>query len=52
MSAKVEAGMYKNLDAFAADFRLMIANCKQYNADGTWAFNEAVAFEQHFDKSE
>lgn len=52
MGAKLKAGMYKSLAAFEADFRLMVNNCKQYNADGTYAFNEAVALEQFFDKRE
>jgi transcription initiation factor TFIID subunit 2 len=30
----------------------MVANCKHYNADGTWAFNEAAAIDKYFTKGE
>jgi transcription initiation factor TFIID subunit 2 len=50
MSAKLEAGQYKDLGAFELDFVLMISNCKHYNADGTYAFNEAIALDNFFRK--
>jgi transcription initiation factor TFIID subunit 2 len=50
MGAKLEAGNYKDLAAFEADFRLVMANCKQYNGDNTYPFNEAVAMESFFNK--
>jgi hypothetical protein len=50
MGAKVEAGMYKDRFAFEADFRLMIANAKQYNPSGTYAHTEAIFLETFFEK--
>ncbi|KAG2155663.1 TATA-binding protein associated factor Taf2 [Suillus clintonianus] len=50
MGAKVEAGMYKDRFAFEGDFRLMIANAKQYNPSGTYAHTEAIFLETFFEK--
>lgn len=50
IGAKLQANLYSNLSAFEADFRLMVDNCKLYNADGTYAFNEADALQQFFEK--
>lgn len=50
MNAKLESGKYKNRFAFEEDFRLMITNCKLYNAPGSYAHNEAVALEDFFGK--
>ncbi|EGO05242.1 hypothetical protein SERLA73DRAFT_82815 [Serpula lacrymans var. lacrymans S7.3] len=50
IGAKLEEGMYKDRFAFEADFRLMIANAKQYNVAGSFAHNEATAIEVFFDK--
>jgi transcription initiation factor TFIID subunit 2 len=50
MGSKLEAGQYKDLASFETDFRLMVANCKYYNADGTYAFNEAVSLDKYFRK--
>lgn len=50
MSAKVDAGMYKDRFAFEADFALMISNAKQYNVAGSYAHNEAIAMETLFEK--
>lgn len=50
ISAKLEAGMYKDLESFEADFRLMVNNCHIYNPAGSYADNEAVALESFFDK--
>jgi transcription initiation factor TFIID subunit 2 len=52
MGAKLEGGVYSDLAAFEADLRLVIANCKQYNGDNTYPFNEAVAMENFFNKRE
>lgn len=52
MRAKLDANKYKNIEELAADFRLMIANCKHYNSDGSYAFVEAQALEQVFNKRE
>jgi hypothetical protein len=51
MSAKLEAGMYKERFGFEADFRLMIRNAKTYNMPGTFAYSESLALESVFDKS-
>lgn len=51
MTAKLEAGMYKERFGFEADFRLMIRNAKTYNMPGTFAYNETLAMESVFDKS-
>jgi len=52
MSAKLDAGMYKDRFAFEADFALMISNAKQYNVAGSYAHNEAIAMETLFEKRE
>lgn len=52
MGAKLEEGMYKDRAAFAADFALMINNCKQYNVAGSYAHNEANALDTFFQKRE
>ena len=51
MSAKLEAGMYKERFGFEADFHLMIRNAKTYNMPGTFAYNDTLALESVFDKS-
>jgi transcription initiation factor TFIID subunit 2 len=51
MTAKLEAGMYKERFGFEADFHLMIRNAKTYNMPGTFAYNETLAMESVFDKS-
>lgn len=50
MGAKLEGGAYSDRTEFEADFRLMIANCKQYNATGSPAYDEAEALEARFAK--
>jgi transcription initiation factor TFIID subunit 2 len=50
MGSKLDSGAYPNRDKFEADFRLMIANAKEYNGSGTYAFNEAVTLETFFEK--
>lgn len=50
MGAKLEAGMYTDRFAFEGDFRLMIANAKQYNPAGTYAHTEAIFLETFFEK--
>jgi transcription initiation factor TFIID subunit 2 len=50
MTAKLDAGMYKDRFAFEADFALMISNAKQYNVAGSFAHNEAIAMETLFEK--
>ncbi|KAH8094603.1 hypothetical protein BXZ70DRAFT_1009904 [Cristinia sonorae] len=50
MGAKLEAGQYKSRFAFEADFRLMIANAKQYNAPLSYAHNEALEMETFFER--
>ncbi|KAI5120798.1 hypothetical protein M0805_002425 [Coniferiporia weirii] len=50
MGAKLQNGLYKNRQEFEADFRLLIQNCRTYNSPNTYAHNESVALENHFDK--
>ena len=50
MNAKLESGQYKDRFAFEGDFRLMIANAKQYNMPGSYVHGEALALEAFFDK--
>ncbi|THH30629.1 hypothetical protein EUX98_g3547 [Antrodiella citrinella] len=50
MSAKLEQGQYHNRFDFEADFRLMIANAKQYNIPNSYVHNEALALEVFFDR--
>jgi len=50
MRAKLDEGMYKDRFAFEADFRLMIANAKQYNITGSYVHNEANTLETFFEK--
>ena len=52
ISAKLEAGMYKDRFGFESDFSLMTSNCKQYNVVGSYAHNEATALQSFFDKRE
>jgi transcription initiation factor TFIID subunit 2 len=48
--AKLEGQHYVTIDDMEADFNLMVENCKQYNADGTYAFLEAIALDKVFKK--
>ncbi|KAH7886186.1 hypothetical protein F5I97DRAFT_2026435 [Phlebopus sp. FC_14] len=50
INAKLEEGMYKDRFAFAADFRLMIANAKLYNLAGSYAHTEAIFLDTFFEK--
>ncbi|KAH8110586.1 hypothetical protein DFH11DRAFT_1619105 [Phellopilus nigrolimitatus] len=50
MGAKLQNGLYRNRQDFEADFRLMIQNCKTFNPPNTYAYNESVVLEAHFDK--
>ncbi|KAL4070551.1 hypothetical protein J3A83DRAFT_4244024 [Scleroderma citrinum] len=50
MGAKLEEGMYKDRFGFEADFRLMIANAKQYSPAGSYAHTEAIFLETFFEK--
>lgn len=52
MGAKLEEGHYKDRFAFETDFRLMLANAKQYNVAGSYAHTEAVFLETFFGKCE
>jgi transcription initiation factor TFIID subunit 2 len=49
MSHKLENGMYKNREDFRADFKLMIANAKLYNAPGSRPVQLADALDTMFD---
>ncbi|KAJ7070580.1 hypothetical protein C8F01DRAFT_1106921 [Mycena amicta] len=50
MSQKLEQGQYVDRFDFQADFRLMMKNAKLYNPVGTYAHNETLAIETHFEK--
>lgn len=50
MGSKLEQGMYKNRFEFQADFRLIVANAKQYNMPGSFVHNEAISLEIFFEK--
>ncbi|KAL0580698.1 hypothetical protein V5O48_001339 [Marasmius crinis-equi] len=50
MSAKLEAGKYKDRFAFQDDFKLMINNAKTYNIVGSYVHNEAINLETFFEK--
>ncbi|KAL4266270.1 Transcription initiation factor TFIID subunit 2 [Pleurotus pulmonarius] len=50
MGAKLGSSKYKDRFAFEADFKLMISNAKTYNSVGSYAHNEAIAFEIFFEK--
>ncbi|KAG1848263.1 hypothetical protein F4604DRAFT_1687796 [Suillus subluteus] len=50
MGAKVKAGMCEDRFAFEADFRLMIANARQYNPSGMYAHTEAIFLETFLEK--
>lgn len=52
MGGKLEAGTYTTRSDFEADFRLMIANAQEYNASGSYAYNEAVELSGIFDQRE
>ncbi|TFL06150.1 hypothetical protein BDV98DRAFT_558917 [Pterulicium gracile] len=49
MNAKLEGGHYKDRFGFEADFRLMILNAMEYNMNGSFAHNEALAVRSFFD---
>ncbi|KAF9075021.1 hypothetical protein BDP27DRAFT_1316349 [Rhodocollybia butyracea] len=50
MGSKLEQGMYKDRFEFQADFRVMVANAKQYNMPGSFVHNEAISLEVFFEK--
>ncbi|KAF8297763.1 hypothetical protein DL93DRAFT_2122689 [Clavulina sp. PMI_390] len=45
---------YKSMAQYAADWRLMFANARQYNQEGSWVYNDAnelsKAFEAEFER--
>ncbi|KAF7302590.1 Bromo domain-containing protein [Mycena chlorophos] len=50
MQQKLEQGQYADRFAFREDFRLMMKNAKLYNPVATYAHNETLALETHFEK--
>jgi transcription initiation factor TFIID subunit 2 len=52
IGAKLESGAYTDGSKFEADFHLMISNAKEYNANGSFVYNEAVALNSFFEKRE
>ena len=41
ISKKIDSGTYKTLEDFEADLKLMLANAKQYNAEGSLVIVDA-----------
>lgn len=50
VQSKLGAGNYNSLADFAADFQLIISNCKVYNAEGSSVFEMASSLEVDFNK--
>ncbi|KIK70503.1 hypothetical protein GYMLUDRAFT_32530 [Collybiopsis luxurians FD-317 M1] len=50
MGTKLEQGLYKDRFEFRADFRLMVANAKQYNMPGSFVHDAAISLEIFFEK--
>ena len=46
MRNKVDTHRYKNMEAFEADFKLIIHNCCMYNAKDTVFYKEAVLLKE------
>jgi hypothetical protein len=44
-------GSYTSIDEFFADLRLIVSNCKKYNAEGSEVFEMATAFEIEIDRA-
>lgn len=40
---------YKTVDAYAEDWRLMFANARQYNQEGSWVYNDAQELAKVFE---
>lgn len=49
MKAKLDAGQYHTLQAFEADFRLMVANCFSFNQVGSFVYTQGQEMEELFD---
>jgi outer membrane biosynthesis protein TonB len=49
MKAKLEAGKYHTLQAFEADFRLMMSNCFLFNQVGSFVYTQGQEMEELFD---
>ena len=50
ISSKLSGGEYGNFVDFEADFRLIVSNCKLYNAEGSAVFEMAEAMNAEFDR--
>lgn len=51
MESKLENNHYDTIEAFEADFRLMIANCRQYNGtEGNTYATQANRLEKAMEK--
>ena len=46
IEAKVKADRYVNEDDFVADFKLMFANCRTFNEEGSRIYEDSVALEK------
>ncbi|KAK3839214.1 MAG: hypothetical protein JOS17DRAFT_670950, partial [Linnemannia elongata] len=49
MKAKLEGGQYHTLQAFEADFRLMMSNCFLFNQVGSFVYTQGQEMEELFD---
>ncbi|KAH7057737.1 hypothetical protein BKA57DRAFT_385108, partial [Linnemannia elongata] len=49
MKAKLESGQYHTLQAFEADFRLMMSNCFLFNPVGSFVYTQGQEMEELFD---
>ena len=50
VASKLGHGVYTSVADFAADFDLIVSNCKVYNAEGSPVFEMAVALEGEFQR--
>nr|XP_012138018.1 PREDICTED: PHD finger protein rhinoceros isoform X3 [Megachile rotundata] len=51
MEEKLENGLYKNLNEFKRDFRLIVDNCRQYNGSDNEYTEMAFNLKEAFDKA-
>jgi hypothetical protein len=56
IQAKLSKGQYVTADQFEGDFKMMFANCVQYNNEGTKAYEDGknleYCFQEHWKKRE
>jgi hypothetical protein len=49
-AVQVQTSAYTDIDSFAADIRLMVANAKHFNQPGSTVYNDAVVIGKTFEK--